>query len=53
MGALVVLQIHLGKVQSSGFPYVQGNEKLCKTGATSRIPLMISTSVCKTEQKPL
>lgn len=51
MGDLVVPQIHLTKVQGSGFFYVRGRgnwrDCFCKTEATSRIPVMIGMSVCK------
>lgn len=55
MEALVVPKIHLKKVQSANFMYVKGrgNERGYKTEAASRIPLMISMSICKTKQKLL
>ena len=47
MRDLVVSQIHLKEVQSSGVFYVKGKERdglFCKTSSPSRIPLMISMS---------
>lgn len=54
MEALVVPQIHLKTVQNSGCFYVKGREMRGAVFlATSRIPLMINMSICKTEQELL
>lgn len=55
IGALVVPQIHLTKVQSAGFFFVKRGEVkrgcLYKTQTTSRITLMVGMSMCKTKLK--
>lgn len=55
MGGLVAPQIHLLKVQSSGFFY--GKEKweepFLENSSSSRFPLMTDMSICKTRQELL
>lgn len=57
VGFIVVSQIYLEKVQSSGLFSVKGRENrrdyFCKTEAPSRIPLMISLFICTIKQELL
>lgn len=51
IGTQVVPQIHLTKVQSAVFFYIErrGNGRACsyKTQTISRIPLVVSMNICK------
>lgn len=53
MESLVRTQIHLKKLESSGFLFVKGSGRDCFLETPATIPLMISMIICNTKQKLL